>query len=217
MKVKLLIVFLILIGVFSCRKDIVKNYETVVPLDYFPAYPGSYWVYDNNDTLKVLDYYQPYIFNSSSYSSSPNYDTLMLPKLILNGIYNKGEKYAFVKEYSISKPHNSNYKIPPFITFLTLTENGKFSISEYYQGEHIVGKTIKKDTSVLIGNTMYNNVIITIHYNEACSGYYSQEECASVREYYAKGVGLIKRESKNPVLDTVYTKTFEIVDFYINK
>ena len=43
---------------FVFWKDAEVNYKIVEPLDYFPAYPCSYWVYSSGDTLKVNDKYE---------------------------------------------------------------------------------------------------------------------------------------------------------------
>ena len=110
----------VIFGLISCEndnalkpEDIVVNdtntvvYDTIKPLEYFPAYPGSYWVYNNGETLKV-DGYEKYIYNTAGYTAVPDYDTIVIPKLILNGIFNNPDSYAYVKEYSISKSSNSN-------------------------------------------------------------------------------------------------------------
>src|SRR5690554_623931 len=128
----------VLVGLISCEKDKETKpndnivYDTIKPLDYFPAFPGSYWIYDNNDTLKVADQYEKYIFNSAGYTAEPDYDTLILPKLILNGIYNGVDTFAYVKENSISKKSNSNYRDPAFQELFNVNEGGQF----VFQGHH---------------------------------------------------------------------------------
>lgn len=214
-------VLLVLIGIISCKKDneIKPNdsvvYDTIKPLEYFPAFPGSYWIYDNNDTLKVADQYEKYIYNSAGYTAPPDYDTLILPKLILNGIYNKPNEFAYVKEYSISQANGSDYRDPPFKTLLSLTEGSEFTIGGSYQNHAITGKTVKVDTVINIGATEYRNVIITIHFDVAFN--MSPEDCAHVREYYAKDVGLIKRETRNYPVETEFVTEIELVDYKINK
>ncbi len=210
----------ILVGLTSCEKDIETkldnsvNYNIIKPLDYFPAYPGSYWIYDNYDTLKVAEQYEKYIFNSEGYTAVPDYDTLILPKLILNGVF-----FAYVNGYSISKSNASNYRDPAFKEFLSLTEGSEFTIGSAIQGHKITGKTIKLDTTINIGTTEYKNVIITIQFDYACvygkGG--SPEDCATLREYYAKDVGLIKRETRNYPIDTDFVKDIELIKYEIKK
>lgn len=208
---------IVLIGMISCEKD--NNvYDTIEPLEYFPAFPGSFWIYDNNDTLKV-EKYEEYTFNSAGYTATPVYETLILPKLILNGIYNRNDSIGYVREYSISKSSDSNYRDPAFKGLLSLTENTEFEIGGATHGHKLTGKTIKADTTIFIGAKKYENVIMTIHFDYACiSGTGgSPEDCATLREYYAKDVGLIKRERRNYPMETEFNKVIELVKYEINK
>ena len=60
--------------------------------------------------------------------------TLILPKLILNGVF-----FAYVNGYSISKSNASNYRDPAFKEFLSLTEGSEFTIGSAIQGHKITG------------------------------------------------------------------------------
>ena len=194
-------------------------YDTIKPLEYFPAYPGSIWIYDNNDTLKVESQYEKFIFNSAGYAAVADYDTLILPKLILNGIYNPNDTFGYVREYSISQSNESNYRDPAFKEFLSLTEGAEFTIGGAIQGHKMTGKTIKVDTTIYIGTKKYENVIMTIQYDYACvSGTGgTPEDCATLREYYAKDVGLIKREKRNYPIGTDFVKDIELIKYEIDK
>lgn len=215
----------VLIGMLSCKKDKVTKsnksvvYDTIKPLEYFPAYPGSYWIYDSNDTLKVLDQYEKYIFNSAGYTSEPDYDTLILPKLKLSSVFNSTDTFSYVNGYSISKSHGSNYRDPAFKGILSLTNNSEFTIGGAIQGHKITGKTIKVDTTIIIGTTEYKNVIMTIQFDYACVSVTenSPENCATLREYFAKNVGLIKRETRNFPTETDFVKDIELIKYEINR
>lgn len=218
-------VIIFLTGLISCDKDTETNpsnsvvYDTIQPLNYFPAYPGSYWVYDNNDTLKVAGQYEKYIFNAAGYTAEPDYDTLILPKLILNGVFNLTDTYAYVNGHSISKASESNYRDPAFKELLSLTEGSEFIIGGAVQNHKITGKTIKVDTVITIGAIEYNDVVMTIQFDEACvSGTGgSPEDCATLREYYAKDIGLIKREMSNHSTESGFIKDFELISWEIKK
>ena len=210
------------IGFISCdiNNDTIPNveyFDTIQPLEYFPAYPGSYWVYSNNDTLRVANQYEEYEYNSASYDAEPEYETLILPKLILNGIFNNTDSFAYVNGNSISKRIGSNYRDPAFKELLSLEEGTLFTIGGAFQNYQITGKTIKVDTTIIIGGITYENTIITIEYDEGCvsGALTSPENCAYKKEYYAKNIGLIKREKKNG-LDTTYIADFELVSCFIN-
>ena len=187
-------VITVLVGLISCEKDNeIKPddsvvYDTIKPMDYFPAFPGSYWIYDNNDTLKVADQYEKYVFNSAGYTAEPDYDTLILPKLILNGIYNGSDTFAYVKENSISKKSNSNYRDPAFQELFNVNEGGHFVFQGHHAGtsHYVSGYTIKTDTTIEINNIVYNHVLITIRYDD----YWMEApiKCGYLKEYYAKDV-----------------------------
>ncbi len=213
----------VLIGLISCKKnnetkpDDTVIYDTIKPLEYFPALPGSYWIYDNNDTLKV-DRYEKYAFNSAGYTAEPDYDTLILPKLILNGVYNQYDSFAFVNGYSISKPSNSSYRDYAFKDLLAETVGSTFYISSSWTGHKNEGKTIKQDTTVFINGAKYNNVLITIQYDTYWQSMgVTIDNCSYLKEYYAKNVGLIKREKRNYPIDTVFVKDIELVKYDIKK
>lgn len=209
--------FIAISALFSCEKNdkapVVAT--TVQPLPYFPAFPGSYWIYDNGDTMKVDGYFD-YTFNSASYTAEPVYKTFKLPKLVLNGIFNDNDTYAYVNEYSISKANESNYKDPAFKELLSLTENTEFTIGGASQGHRITGKTVKTDTTITVANVQYNDVIVTIQYDEACITYGNgtPESCADIREYYSKNVGLIKREKRDNISD-VFVDDINLVEYYV--
>ncbi len=227
MKAKLLFCFFlatIFLGSCSKEDDIITDnglsYDTIKPLDYFPAFPGSYWIYDNNDTLKVADQYQMFIFGLNEIDPA-YYDTLLLPKLESSNIYNTDDSYGFVRRYEITAPSGAAYiQGPIYRGILSTKEDSIFIYGPSIQGHYPMAKTIKVDTSIYIGSKEYKNVIITIHWDDACiSGGYgnSPEDCATLREYYGKDVGLIKREHRYYPNETLFTIHFELVDYYINK
>ncbi|RYM33843.1 hypothetical protein ERX46_07720 [Brumimicrobium glaciale] len=218
----LIFTFIVAISaLFSCEKN---NYspviETIEPLPYFPAFPGSYWIYDSGDTMKV-DSYVEYEYNTADYNSKPNYKTYKFPRLILSGIYNDyvlgDDIFTYVNEYSILKSSASGNLNPPFKELLSLTEGSEFTIGAAYKNSKETGKTIKVDTTITIGTTQYNDVIVTIQFNEECiyetGG--TPESCATIREYYAKNVGLIKRERKDFGSNTVFVDDINLVEYYI--
>ena len=60
---------------------------------------------------------------------------------------------------------------------------------------------------------------MTIQYDYACvlgtGG--SPEDCATLREYFAKDVGLIKRETRNYPIEIEFVKDIELIKYKINK
>ncbi len=70
---------------FSTHRP-VPDYDTILPKEYFPVFPGSYWVYNNTDTLRVMEDYQLCIYNVAHFTEPARYDTVVLPKFYPNSI-----------------------------------------------------------------------------------------------------------------------------------
>lgn len=212
-----LIFLFLVVAVTSCTKDkvYVPNYELIEPLSYFPAYPGSIWIYSNNDTIRVSDNYETCIYDMNSNPATDDYDTILLPRIFSNGsVFPSG---VFVKEYAVTNTINSNYNNPAFNSILSETIGG-FYYGNPFAGSQVVQATVIEDTTILIGTVEYNNVLATIKYNSGCISFGggTPEECATRRRFYAKDIGLIKQESKSALL-TGYTEDFVITHYAINK
>ena len=192
--------FFISIFFYACRKDEFVDYKIIEPLQYFPVYPGSFWIYNTGDTMKIYDAYQS--SGIIEYSQKGEETILVLPKLIANQTFNNTD--VFINEYSYIG--TSNWR------FLSLIEGEQYAISNYYQGHQQFRKTIKVDTSIIIGNRVYQDVIIIAEYESAC-GY--GEGCYELKDYFAKDVGLIKREYKN-WQDSLFYSVSELEGYFIN-
>lgn len=220
---------LILIISFSaCKKDDIDNsdqqvdslnskiagFDTIRPLEYFPSYPSSYWVYNNTDTVKVYDDYQLYIPKDSN---NLDFEGAFLPKLEPNDIY--GEN--FIYEYSI--PYymdNIFYNGIRFCNFLSEKLDSHYLIKYISSSRDISGTTTVVDTTITVKGVEYNDVIMTIHYNGigvSYEGFYIDEIMES-REFYAKGVGLIKKDKNLGDFDEIeWEPIYELTSYHINK
>ncbi len=194
---------LFFILLFSCDEDDNPTSPTINPLPYYPAYPGSYWIYTNGDTIKVADKYGLYSY-CSDYPNGPIDTELFLPIITL-----RGDSLAYVKEYSFSNKYVSFY-VPNFSPFFS-QNIGIFYQSNNHGPIQTYGETVKVDTSITIDSVKYENVIITVYYD---SQYYGSQY-ATLREYYAKNIGLIKRERRDFPTDTLFTTELELKDYYI--
>ena len=204
---------LLFIALFSCEKESDETIGVlpIEPLEYFPAYPGSYWVYSNNDTLKVADEYKSYTYQV--YENGLTNKTGLFPQLILNGIYNKGASIAYVNEYSISAREYWHDAPFPFISILSPTK-GKIFFSYNMDSHSLIGQTVIIDTSITINNVLYDDVIVTLYYDGHFIG--TREEIADKKEYYAKDIGLIKRETRDFPNDTLFTTDFYLISYHVN-
>lgn len=206
----------------GCTKDttpVVKVYPTIEPLSYFPAYPGSYWEYNDSLLLEVSDNYVQYVYNKGVHESYHK-DTLMLPELKTIGIFNGNGKRSYVKEYEISRPNYdpSSWQNGPFQPILSPNLGEEFYV-KYYTGSGVYykGRNVKMDTSINVAGTTYTNVTIQRFYSSqypvtpTVQNYF----CATKRDFYAKDVGLIRRDVKL-AQDTVFITTYKLTDYFIN-
>lgn len=212
------ILFPVLISLFSCEKengpDPEENYDTIFPREYFPVYPGSWWVYHTGDTLKTKSEYQLFTYRSEC-GDLTDTRSLVLPQFQFNNIF--GARY--INEYLLSNPFLQCAYPLPFIQILSDTLGKVFIKGEPEFYHQLLGKTIKKDTSITVNGRRYDDVLVTVEFDRACSdnSEYTPELCATMREYYAKGVGLIKREKGRNINYAEWYTEYELVDYKINK
>ncbi len=188
----------------------VPDYDTILPKEYFPVFPGSYWVYNNSDTLRVMEDYQLYIYDRlvNYYPREYVKDTVALPKFYPNSIY--GE--VFIWRYEISKLWGS-YREPAWRGILSETLGQQFYQSASESGNQNIGLTIAVDTSITVNGVTYNDVIVTILYNRIFM--LPPEMCFYRKEYFARGVGLIKREETDYPISIEISSVLELTDYNI--
>lgn|SRR5574344_1313946 len=183
----------------------VSEFDTIFPKSYLPVYPGSYWVYGNEDGRidsvfsaddYVLDYYQN---PEAGYVS----DTFYVPELDNVPIWG-------YEAHTGSVSHSGSY---PFTLILSDTaEVGYDWIIAYWQGNENRRQIIAKDTTIqLASGAAFDSVIIVKEYQtlpiNVLEWWY--------KRYYAKGVGLIKEESWFSNDSTCNNK--ELIGFKINR
>lgn len=239
---KNIIVFCIFSLLISCKKenDPINNtppviappvqakvFDTIKPLPYFPAYPGSYWKYSvtysieikyavpaawNTQTTIVTDTtsakYQKdsYTIISSPPAADFHSDTFLVP------FYNN------VPIWGSKKHIFNNPRKPPLVYVVNDSlEVGTswFEFNEFYGYKRL--SILTKDTSITLNGQIYSPVIIVRNetsYIGGADGPYSFIDDF----YYAKNIGLIKSK-------TVYTSNADLyrlnekllIEYYINK
>jgi len=199
------------LGFISCGKDVavkdtpikkIKTYDTIFPLSYFPAYPGSYWKYSdsNNDTFVFstdpvykLD---SYIIGELGYHS----DTFYVP------FYSKIPIWGY--EEHLNPVSNSGSS--PMIRILSdsLPVGSSWVIS-CYMGEQISRKIIAKDTSIVMSGITYFPTIVMEDY----VSYGAPHNVLLSKSYYTKNIGLIKEEEFYS--DSLIENTKFLINYYI--
>lgn len=178
------------------------NQPFVLPEKYFPAYPESYWVYSNGQTVKIEPGYhkQPYQPEAGLPQSS---DYVFVPKIDNNYIY----------KYSITQ----NSTVKPLKTLLK-TVPGPAWIVNRWEGEDVYRKVVATAETVTLSraidndnHNVFDSVIVVIEYIGAAN-----EEVWTYRESYAPNVGMIKREINLSDSSAVPHTEMELVRYHIN-
>jgi hypothetical protein len=177
-------------------------YDTLFPLSYFPAYPGSYWKYvdingdttvSSTDSVYHLDSYQVYPDLPVNYAIVPVYDG----KPVWG--------YSLHSESPSSSLFHEKLrpvlKTGPINTYWDIYHDHLFSTRRML---------VATDTTVVIGSTSYYPTLVVMEYWLDESFFFQD---TLYKRYYALDVGLIKEE--------IYTEDSisnirTIVDYQIN-
>jgi hypothetical protein len=188
------------IAITSCFPE--EEFEILYPKEYFPAYPASYWTYNNGETVKVDPGYHLHSYEDSI-DSNHKTDEIYVPRI-------DGE---YVYEYAITQ----NSTRVPLKKLLTESTGETQWVVDYWNGKPVYRKTLAANNSVSLLDTIYNidttytSVISIIEYAEDLG-----EENWFIKEYYAKYVGLIRKEINN-YQDTLNPiVSYDLVDYHIN-
>jgi hypothetical protein len=214
---KRIIKMLLLIILFTaCKKNITEvekplpqTYDTIKPMAYYPAYPGSWWKYMvngaqiNTDTVGAKYQMHFYKNNQFTYDSAGNVvdsysDTVYVP--FLNG----RPIYGYMRIEHIRPPFGDFYTQWPI-----LSETVGFSFERYWSDKRygdfsekvrVANKFFDGQDSVLVleGRWVYGPEINKKSYQK-----------------YAKGIGLIYEVIVDTTSqDTLFEK--KLIDFRIN-
>lgn len=187
----------------SCGSE--SNLSIVYPKEYFPAFPGSWWVYSNGERWTVLpDYvshqYQPDI-NSTEYTTES-----LVPCINSQYLY----------EYEITQ----NSTRFPVKKLLTESKTADPWLVDSVNGIAIKRKTIAALDSLYLykpwesaenDSVLFYDVVIVVEFTDTLT-----VEKWNIKEYYAKDIGLICTEINNPydTLSPIVQKI--LLEYYIN-
>jgi hypothetical protein len=201
-----LITFLFILFISGCKKDD-NQPVTILPGSYFPVYPGSYWVYlENNSrtyTDSTSDHYMEhqYYMGEAQKEDGSTYkrysETVLVPFLNGNPIY----KYQKLVHYI--PPYGDTYGLD---TFLSEKIGDKFSewadtrYGDFTEHNEVVAKTTNENNdSVLIVNGHW---------------VYGPNVGSTNVKTYVKNVGLTSKYLINLDGDTTYK--LELTDYFVN-
>jgi hypothetical protein len=185
-----------------------KVYDTVRPLSYFPAFPGSYWKYQDSKNVITsystsLTYQKDGYFAQNPPNANIKIDTAYVP--FFEGIPVWGDKMKTGPEL---------YQPNPLIT--VVSENLKVGYAWLIEqsSNHISShaKVMAKDTTVVAGGKCYFPVIMILDFGRV----YNSPDIHTRRRYYAKDIGLVKEEQLTVGMqgDSVVSEKW-LIDFHI--
>ena len=198
---KRLLFLSIVVFSFSCQKEEVPS--VIYPKSYFPAYPGSYWVYTDGETRTVEPDYCLHSFQQGIVG--PDFsEEAYVPKM--------GQQYVY--QYGITQ----NSVTYPLKQLLSEKLNDSWVIKDW-NNDKIKRKVVAINDTINIDQypytsdsvTFYTPVIVVIEFSSL-----EGEAHWRSKEYYAKNIGLIRRDI-NISRDTVESAVvFELVECSIN-
>lgn len=207
---------IILVG--ACSKDANNNndpmntdgIDTIIPLSYFPVYPGSFWKYldSNNDTVLITT---DSTYSKDAYSiggASFISDSFYVPRYNYPGHYN----HTAMWRYEAHTGPISNAGSYPLTRILSdsLPVGSSWTIYNW-AGTGVNRKIIARDTIIDILGTMYHPTI-------AIEEYYSHGPPMYIwinRRYYTKDIGMVKEESYN-YSDSTHNEKL-LIEYHIQK
>jgi hypothetical protein len=269
------LIFSLLVALVSCKDDV--ETETIFPQEYFPVYPGSWWLYSNGE-LKTTgaDYilhsfendisspytteeaYVPYWDGHYVYGYSITQNSTEFPlKLLLNVINNTPWKVGRfegndilrkrignnIKVSIVQYPYNDPSTCITELVEVTRTFNLDTPYMDLLQVSNcsdpdICDTVFVTDTAGLVDTLFfewhlfttydstffesittcdsirtYDSVIVVKEYIDALD----EDTCWFSKEYYAKNIGLIKREIGSCADSSATLTDFELIRYYINK
>lgn len=204
--------------------------DTIVPSDYFPIYPGSYWIYDNSDTLLCGEEYNliglghTYSGLSQTHGDPPNEPSFPVDSIYVPSADVASQERAY-NFYHYSLLLDKDLNLTRYLPIVNEEEG--YSIKQWddgrYDFDYNAIAILKVDTTLYIDNILYENVIIAEHFNmpDLVGDRESHYSFATKRLYFSKNIGLIRSVAyvhrgvvdNQAVIDTI---TINLADYFIN-
>ena len=210
---KIMLLFMITIHLVGCSKedDIHLEEENVecinpeLPGDYFPAYPKSWWNYSdlNNEVFEIEI--------SSNYQECEgkcrpvleNINKCIQGNSLIQRFY-AGQGTSGIIESPIYSTVLDSVLVCP-ISFATFEEQDAFLGSSDVRYRR---KATTIDTTISVNSSTYDNVLVMYEYHQFDSlhRYY---------DYFAKDIGLIKRDSVNAQDSTELIEILRLESYHV--
>lgn len=217
-------ILLLALVVYGCRKDdcgkqtiITASYDTILPHPYLPAYPGSWWEYNDSIRTETLEDWQVFKYREYTGGNCGSYavDSIFLPVTI-----DKKERFLYYDRY-ISQDEYCYKDHSVHVLFNTEADQWESwydpTYCFYTKGGHtepVATKNrilVEELDAMTINGTVFNDIKV-IKEEDRYSGHLSFTRIY----YYAKNVGII-REIHDPAdpADTVNIDTLDLTGYFI--
>lgn len=186
--------------------------DTLFPLNYFPAYPGSYWTYvdSNNDTTTSYTdptWYQDHYEITFPFSSLFYSDTMYTARFT-----DSYHNHSPVWGYRANVGSISNAGSDPMHRLVSdsLPVGSSWPIRAY-TGNYIDRKIVAVNQTIVIGAVSYFPTIVVEEYYASGPPTYIW----LARRYFTKDIGIVREEFYDYTDST--TNTCDLIDYYINQ
>lgn len=191
-----------LLGLIAVACEVEEEPEYVYPLEYLPAYPGSYWDYSNGERVLTSSTYVLHSYQASVESSEET-EKKYVPEY--NGQY--------LYEYSITQ-NSTSYPIKQLLDETT----GSAWLVNIVNGESVMRQVTDSIDSLYLSipvnsvsvDSLFEHVVVVVEFLKSLG-----VDNWNTKEYYAKNIGLIRVEVNDPYDEQDPVVQKEIRGYYI--
>lgn len=208
--------------IHSCRKDEcgtvhfqTTSYDTIMPHPYFPAYPGSWWEY--NDSSRIETYADWQRFNYVQYKKG-NCEAFVKDSVFVPVVVDKKPQFLHYDRYISQKEYCFNEQS---VDILFNSSGNQWQSwrdpKSCYNGkganpvEKRQRKIINELDSFSVNGIQYHDIMVIQE-----KSFYSIYLNFTTTYYYAKNIGIIREihDPANPA-DTINDDTLDLTSYYI--
>jgi len=225
--------FIVLFLFFSCSKKeiqdieeteeseeteviIVPSYDTIFPSEYLPAYPGSWWKYDNGETIKIDSSY--HLRNILTPDCAGSWDTLTvyLPRMNNTRMFQSSDSLISIYYNQIfgrSVPACGTYQhsFKNYYPVFRLRDGSGWDLSLKNAGYYNAGISYLTE-NYSVGDTSYDSINYSLEYVSGGGGVQNW----TVKRVFAKHIGLIHYVERKYIWSNDTIENIKLLDYFIN-
>jgi hypothetical protein len=178
------------------------TYDTLFPLDYFPAFPGSWWRYLDATGDTVLVSTDP-VYRKDAYTIG---EAAFMSDTVLVPVHNNIPIWGYLA-HTGPISHSGSY---PFTRMVSdsLPVNASWVVASW-AGTQVSRRIVARDTTVEVLQVAHHPTIVVEEYFSMGPPTYTW----TTRRYFAKDVGLVREDTCNA--SGAVGSRFRLVDHFI--